>query len=531
MESKRTILVVEDEALLALAERRALESFGYAVLTVPDGEKAVETALGNPDVDLVLMDIDLGRGMDGTEAARRILERRDIPVVFLSSHTEPDIVDRTERITSYGYVVKNSGLTVLNAPIRMAFRLFETRRREAEKEERLLKSERTYADIVRRIPSGFFVYRLVAPGRLALEEANPEAERLTGIRLAEWRGRDFDEIWPRAREAGITDRYLEALRSGTAYEVEDLQYSDDKIAGAFRVRTFALPDQRLAVSFEDITERKAAADALRRGRDLLDASQSVAHVGSWLYEPSPGRLTWSDETYRLFGLEPASWPPTYEGFLEMVHPEDRGTVDAAYSRSLADGSPGYELEHRILRKGTGETRCVLEKCVHERDSEGRVLRSVGMVQDITDRKRLETELRKSEERYRSLFLLSPLPFVVTQDDRTVMVNPSAVRFFGADREEDLIGRDPREWLHPDSHTLSLERRRRILETGGGAEPAELKFILRDGREAYVLANLVRIEYRGAPALLSVFQDITAFKSSGQGGSGPGRTPAKQAPEE
>ena len=129
MESKRTILVVEDEALIALAERRALESFGYAVLTVPDGEKAVETALGNPDVDLVLMDIDLGRGMDGTEAARRILERRDIPVVFLSSHTEPDIVDRTERITSYGYVVKNSGLTVLNASIRMAFRLFETRRR------------------------------------------------------------------------------------------------------------------------------------------------------------------------------------------------------------------------------------------------------------------------------------------------------------------------------------------------------------------------------------------------------------------
>ena len=76
MESKRTILVVEDEALIALAERRALESFGYAVLTVPDGEKAVETALGNPDVDLVLMDIDLGRGMDGTEAARRILEDR-----------------------------------------------------------------------------------------------------------------------------------------------------------------------------------------------------------------------------------------------------------------------------------------------------------------------------------------------------------------------------------------------------------------------------------------------------------------------
>jgi DNA-binding NarL/FixJ family response regulator len=70
------------------------------------------------------MDVDLGEGMDGTEAAKRILADRTIPVVFLSSHTEREVVQKTEGITSYGYVVKHSGETVLMASIRMAFRLY-----------------------------------------------------------------------------------------------------------------------------------------------------------------------------------------------------------------------------------------------------------------------------------------------------------------------------------------------------------------------------------------------------------------------
>lgn len=86
------------------------------------------------------MDIDLGAGMDGTEAARLILGLRDLPLVFLSSHTEPLVVERTEGLTSYGYIVKNSGETVLLASIKMAFRLFQARAelRDREKHYRSL---------------------------------------------------------------------------------------------------------------------------------------------------------------------------------------------------------------------------------------------------------------------------------------------------------------------------------------------------------------------------------------------------------
>ncbi|TVR92440.1 MAG: PAS domain S-box protein [Spirochaetaceae bacterium] len=127
MKTHRTVLLVEDEPIIAMAEKAVLSRNGYQVVCAVDGEKAVELSATQPEIDLVLMDIDLGEGISGTEAAQLILNSRELPLIFLSSHTEPQVVEKTEGITSYGYIVKNSGDTVLLASIRMAFRLFEER--------------------------------------------------------------------------------------------------------------------------------------------------------------------------------------------------------------------------------------------------------------------------------------------------------------------------------------------------------------------------------------------------------------------
>ncbi len=137
---KKRILLVEDDGIIAVANRRALENEGYEVQVAYTGESAVERMQeactdSRCAFDLILMDINLGSGMDGTDAAREILGFRDIPVVFLSSHTEPDVVRKTETITSYGYVVKSSPATVLFTSITMAFRLHDARL-AAEKAER-----------------------------------------------------------------------------------------------------------------------------------------------------------------------------------------------------------------------------------------------------------------------------------------------------------------------------------------------------------------------------------------------------------
>ncbi len=125
-EKQKTILLVEDEAIIALSQKKELSKRGYIIFHVISGEKAI-TVIDESvnEIDLILMDIDLGKGIDGTQAAREILKLKEIPIVFLSSHTESEIVEKTESITSYGYVVKNSGITVLDASIKMAFKLFD----------------------------------------------------------------------------------------------------------------------------------------------------------------------------------------------------------------------------------------------------------------------------------------------------------------------------------------------------------------------------------------------------------------------
>lgn len=135
-QNKKTILLAEDELLIAMDEKALLEDNGYTVIAAHSGEDTVRLAAENSAISLVLMDIDLGDGMDGTEAARRILEIRDIPIVFLTSHAERDMVEKVRDITRYGYVIKNSGDFVLLSSIEMAFELFEAHRNMKENAER-----------------------------------------------------------------------------------------------------------------------------------------------------------------------------------------------------------------------------------------------------------------------------------------------------------------------------------------------------------------------------------------------------------
>jgi len=141
----------------------------------------------------------------------------------------------------------------------------------------------------------------------------------------------------------------------------------------------------------DIVLHKRAEEALRqRERDLAKA-QEVAHVGSWHLDLRHNQLTWSDEVYRIFGLEPGAFGATFEAFLARVHPEDRGGVQRAYESAVRDGTR-YELVHRVVRPD-GEIRVVRERSEELREA-GEVVRSVGTVLDITDLALAQENLRR-----------------------------------------------------------------------------------------------------------------------------------------
>ncbi|MCL5281614.1 MAG: PocR ligand-binding domain-containing protein, partial [Planctomycetes bacterium] len=141
-----------------------------------------------------------------------------------------------------------------------------------------------------------------------------------------------------------------------------------------------------------LAERDRLMESLDRGRERLNRAQEIAQLGSWELDLMRHELTWSDEVYRIFGLEPQEFGATYEAFLEHVHPEDRAAVDAAYAGSLRENRDTYEIDHRVVRQDTGEIRIVHEKCEHFRDAAGRIIRSIGMVHDITERQRAEQQL-------------------------------------------------------------------------------------------------------------------------------------------
>ncbi|MCF8083006.1 MAG: PAS domain S-box protein [Deltaproteobacteria bacterium] len=187
-------------------------------------------------------------------------------------------------------------------------------------------------------------------------------------------------------------------------------------------------------------ERIQAQKAKSESEALLSRTQQLSHVGSWGLDVPENRLTWSDETYRIFGLNPQEFDATYEAFLDVVHPDDRAKVDKAYSDSLGKGKDTYEIEYRIVRRHSGEIRHVYEKCVHERDTAGMIVRSIGMIQDITERKEAQAALRESEERYRAIYDQSPIGIeLYDQAGMLLDVNKACLNMFGVQNVQDLRG--------------------------------------------------------------------------------------------
>ena len=139
-------------------------------------------------------------------------------------------------------------------------------------------------------------------------------------------------------------------------------------------------------------------------------AQRIAKLGHWFLDLVSDELHWSDEVYRIFGLDPETFTGSYDSFLDAIHPEDRDAVNNAYSVSLNTQAP-YAIEHRLLMPD-GSIKWVMERCETEYSEDALPLSSTGTVQDITERKHLEFEkvrlLHEMEGRIKELQTLHGL---------------------------------------------------------------------------------------------------------------------------
>ena len=133
---------------------------------------------------------------------------------------------------------------------------------------------------------------------------------------------------------------------------------------------------------------------LRCSLEKLEQAQRIAHIGSWELDLIHNVLSWSDEIFRIFEIDPEKFEASYKAFLETVHPDDREAVNSAYTDALETKTP-YAIDHRLLFPD-GRVKYVHEQC--ETDYEGdQPIRSIGTVQDITERKILEMQLYQSQK--------------------------------------------------------------------------------------------------------------------------------------
>jgi PAS domain S-box-containing protein len=436
--SRKSILLVEDEAIIALNESAQLQKHGYDVITAPRAEKAVEIAL-NRHVDLILMDIDLGKGkMDGTEAAQIILREKDLPVIFLTSHAEKETVDRVKGITRYGYVLKSAGEFVLIESISMAFELFASNQRLKKRNEFV---ETVTHDLETSLAELTAIYRntplllILVDSNRRVRKANAAAAGFTGSPAEIMIGKQGGEalrcihhlddprgcgFGPRCSECtvrSIVQRTFDdktdyrAVEASLAVQRDGTQKLDLLVSTSY----FHHRDEELClVAIEDITDRKEIQKKLKDESHRLNAIIEGTHVGTWEWNVKTGETRFNERWAEMLGytLEELS-PLSIETWRRFVHPDDFVKSEYLLKQHLSGELDYYECECR-MRHRDGRWVWILDRGkIADWTEDGEPLWVFGTHQDITKQKKslLEKDFLMRELNHRvknNLMLITSL---------------------------------------------------------------------------------------------------------------------------
>jgi PAS domain S-box-containing protein len=319
-----------------------------------------------------------------------------------------------------------------------------------------------------------------------------------------------------AEKLGVRSAMLMALRpkGDRAYLLSLQQCSGPRTWSADEQRLFEEIGHRLAATLSNLI----AFRTLRESESRLESAQRVAHIGWWERDYETQRVSLSEETCRIFGVQPVELPQWQGRWLSLIHPEDRARAAAASDAALA-GGPRYDIEYRIVRPD-GEVRIVHSQGDVIRDDLGRPVRQFGVMQDITELRQAESELRASETRFRTFVDHARDAFFLMDSRLTVVdVNRQTCDSLGLSREE-LIGMHPRQFdVGLDEaaiqhlmqrglagEIITFETRHRRAD--GGSFPVEIRAgVFRLGDEPYYLALARDIsERRSAEAKLRAKDD-------------------------
>ncbi|MBL7073887.1 PAS domain S-box protein [candidate division KSB1 bacterium] len=256
-----------------------------------------------------------------------------------------------------------------------------------------------------------------------------------------------------------------------------------------------------------ITERKKAEEALHKSEKQASAAIEAARALTFSYDIATGKITWGGAIKEITGYTPKEFAKVdIEDWAERIHPEDRDKVLSILQEAIETLDRAM-AEYRF-RKKDGSYVTLASISITEKEY-GKAVRLVGILQDITERKKAEEELRESERRYRQLFEgINDSVMVLNSQGRFVDCNEVTLQRLGYSSEE-FFSLRPADLVHPDFHQLMKDNQERIW--AGEPTIVESLHSCKDGKLIPVEVNALRIEYQGEPAILAVVRDITERK--------------------
>jgi PAS domain S-box-containing protein len=229
---------------------------------------------------------------------------------------------------------------------------------------------------------------------------NEQFLRRFGLRREEVVGRRDDEIFPAAQAAAFAANDARVLSAGAALTFEETaRYIDGErfnVVVKFPVLDGAGAIIGVGGVATDITERRRVEQALLEQRTLLSEAQKLAGLGCWEWDPASGRVIWSEELYRIYGVSAQDFRPSFENYLERVHPDDRSRTAGTVAAAVTQGR-GFTFEERIVRPD-GEVRLLRSHGEVVRGGDGKAAKVLGACLDITEQKAAESALRALSRR-------------------------------------------------------------------------------------------------------------------------------------